>query len=114
MFELICNSSGDSSYKPCTHNWVIYTPFRGEPYICCSKAGCGVTKDSHDNVAATNSSGYWGTEGNINLDTMYGMSFGEYGKLPVGTKVIDRSKDNIVCPVVSDYNKAKLRKLYGK
>lgn len=27
----------------CEHVWVDYQPLRGEPYRCCSKAGCGIT-----------------------------------------------------------------------
>lgn len=100
-YQLVCNSSGDNNFKPCAHNWVIYTPFRGEAYICCSKAGCTAIKDAP-------------AKDTSHLDAMYGVSYGEYGRLPIGTKVVDRSKDNVVCPVVSDYNKARLNKLYGR
>ncbi len=31
----------------CEHDWVMYQPLRGEPYRCCSKAGCGITQDEH-------------------------------------------------------------------
>lgn len=111
MFELICNSSGDNSNRLCIHNWVIYTPFRGDSYICCSKAGCMVTKSEFEHTLSSNS------EYSNKVDTMYGMPYGEYGKLPVGAKVVDKTdpnKDNIVCPVVSDYNKARFNKRYGR
>jgi len=29
----------------CDHKWVFYTPFRGEGYMCCANAGCGVRQD---------------------------------------------------------------------
>lgn len=31
----------------CDHNWVMYEPFRGDAYECCSKAGCGITKKEY-------------------------------------------------------------------
>lgn len=107
QLELVCQSSGDNSNRPCSHNWVIYTPFRGEAYICCAKAGCGILKE----VLDANTSDY---KADLSQSSMYGMSYGEYGRLPVGTKSIDRSKDNVICPVVSDYNKARLNKKYGR
>lgn len=40
----------------CEHNWVLYTPFHiGEPYVCCSKAGCGIRKDEYDKQSLTKS-----------------------------------------------------------
>jgi hypothetical protein len=31
----------------CSHTWVTYQPFRGEAYVCCATAGCGITYNEY-------------------------------------------------------------------
>lgn len=108
MLDLVCSSSGDDSFRPCEHNWVIYTPFRGEAYICCSKAGCGISKAAHEAAVSAKASSYEG---------MYGYSFGEYGgsnKQPEPPSKQKFDSNVLTCPVISEYNKARYNKKAGK
>ncbi len=37
----------DKTATGCDHDWVTYQPFKGDSYICCSKAGCGITQSDY-------------------------------------------------------------------
>lgn len=36
-----------NSNKVCTHNWVMYQPFQGEPFEICSHNDCGISKKDY-------------------------------------------------------------------
>lgn len=111
--------SSDGGNKPCSHKWVMYTPFRGEPYECCANVGCGITKAEYFKVTSVTEDLRPGQE--------YGRNNGNYGlfgwdegiedeipKLAQGKLSSIKVKDHVVCPVISEVEKTRIRKMYGK